>query len=311
MHEAVSPMTSTLPKSEDARGGGSQLSQWLRQAWSKTAQVREVEVEGALVSYRTWGLDQIDKPGLLLAHGVLAHARWWDHIAPHFADRFRVIAPDFTGMGDSGRRPAYSRRQYARELIAVARHAGLRDVVAVAHSFGATPALHAAMTAPELFQRVIALEARVFHKHTGKELPKGEERTYETLDEALSRYRLIPPTSGLEPEVLAYVARHSVRRGEDGRWRWKFDPATIAPTDRPDMVKEMSFQRIPVDLVRGEAGSFLTPQNVANFLHNMPACGEPVTVPGADHHIMLEQPMALVAALNGLLSRPHPERLPS
>lgn len=288
-------------------GGEGPLSAWLRAAWGSPAEVRAVEVEGAIVRYRGWGLDQTDKPGLILAHGVLAHARWWDHIAPHFVGRYRVVAPDFTGMGDSGRRPAYSRAQYARELIAVARHAGLRDVASVAHSFGATPALHAAMIEPRLFQRVIAIDARVFHDHTGKELPRQEERSYATLDEALSRYRLIPPSAGVDPEILAYVARHSVLRGDDGRWKWKFDPATLVPNDRAGMVREMSFRRLPVDLIRGGASAFLTDEHIASFRRHMPACGDPVEVPMANHHVLLEQPVALLAAINGLLSRPHPE----
>lgn len=296
-----------------AAGGPGQgaLSAWLHDAWNQPAEVHAVEVEGATVRYRAWGLDRADRPGMILAHGVLAHARWWDHIAPRFTDRFRVVAPDFSGMGDSGRRAAYSRPQYARELVAVAHHAGLRDVVVVAHSFGATPGLYAAITAPDLFRRVIALDARVFHDHTGRDLPNRQERTYASFEEALSRYRLIPPSTGLHPEILDYVARNSVLRGEDGRWKWKFDPATIEPVDRLEMIREMAFRRIPVDLVYGGASAFVGPAEIANFRRHMPACGAPVEVPLANHHIMLEQPAALVGALNGLLSRPHPERISS
>jgi len=306
--EHLRPLMSD-PRGADMSGRRSMLSTWLRQAWHNEASVHALDVEGATLRYRAWGLDQTDKPGLILAHGVLAHARWWDHIGPHFADRYRVVAPDFTGMGDSGRRPSYSRPQYARELIAVARHTGLKDIVAIGHSFGATPALYAAMSAPDLFRRVIAIDARVFHEHTGKDLPSQQQRTYASLDEAVSRYRLIPPSDGLDPEILAYVARHSVTRTDEGRWKWKFDPATIVPVDRSGMVQEMSLRRLPVDLIYGTASSFMSARNIANFQDHMPACGDPVAIPMANHHIMLEQPAALVAAINGLLSRPHPERI--
>jgi hypothetical protein len=43
---------------------------------------------------------------------------------------------------------------------------------------------------------------------------------------------------------------------------------------------------------------------LAAFLANMPACGAPIIVPLSHHHIMIEQPVGLVAALNGLLAHP-------
>ncbi|HEY6869124.1 MAG TPA: alpha/beta hydrolase [Novosphingobium sp.] len=299
-------MDNALPSGSGPEASKSQLRTWLDQAWQQEAEVRSVEVEGARVSYRAWGLDHTDKPGLILVHGILAHARWWDHVAPSFADRYRVVALDFTGMGDSARRPAYSRPQYARELAGVARHAGLRDVVLVAHSFGATPALYAALHYPDLFERVIAIDARVFREHNGKYLPSRQERLYASREEAVSRYRLIPPSEGLDPEILAYVAWHSVAPGADG-WKWKFDPETIDPVDRWGMVEEMRFKPLAVDLIHGGESSFMTDENIANFLHHMPSCGDPVEIPLANHHIMLEQPVALIAAINGLLAKPHPK----
>lgn len=301
-------MDKVLPSGSEPAANRSGLQAWLDQAWKQEAEVRNVEVEGAQVSYRAWGLDQTDKPGLILVHGVLAHARWWDHIAPSFADRFRVVALDFTGMGDSARRPTYSRPQYARELAGVARHAGLRNGVLVAHSFGATPALYAALHFPDLFERVIAIDARVFREHTGKHLPGRQERIYATREEAVSRYRLIPPSAGLHPDILGYVAWHSVAPSSDG-WRWKFDPETIDPVDRWGMVDEMRFKPLAVDLIYGGESSFMTAENIANFLHHMPDCGAPVEIPLANHHIMLEQPAALIAAINGLLARPHQKRI--
>jgi len=153
----------------------SPLSAWLAEGWEQHATVREVDVEGATVRYRAWGCDDRDKPGLVLAHGFLAHARWWDHIAPRLTDRYRVIAPDFTGMGDSDRRPAYSRHQYARELIAATRHAGFEQAIFVAHSFGSSSALYAATLAPDLIERVRsrnhsrgpARKARVGSRYSG------------------------------------------------------------------------------------------------------------------------------------------------
>ena len=41
------------------------------------------------------------RPPLLLLHGGMAHARWWDLVAPQLADVARPFAFDRRGHGDS------------------------------------------------------------------------------------------------------------------------------------------------------------------------------------------------------------------
>ena len=281
------------------------LSRWLADGWAQEAEVREVAVEGATVRYRGWGLDDLGKPGLVLVHGFLAHARWWDHIAPRLTDRYRVIAPDFTGMGDSDRRPTYSRRQYARELVAATRDAGIARAVFVAHSFGGVTALWAAMTAPELIERVVVIDAHVFRAEQEQTVAPRPERLYESFEAALARYRLTPPGAWPDPDVFAYIARHSIRRADDGRWGWKFDPEAFRSVHRERLRDELKGLPLPVDFIHAGDSEIVDEASVAGFRAHMPACGVPVTVPLSHHHVMIEQPVGLVAALNGLLARPH------
>ena len=51
------------------------------------------------VHYLAWG--QPSRPPLILLHGGAAHAHWWDHIAPVLSQRYRVLAPDLRGHGDT------------------------------------------------------------------------------------------------------------------------------------------------------------------------------------------------------------------
>jgi pimeloyl-ACP methyl ester carboxylesterase len=280
------------------------LSTWLAESWSHEASVGEVEVDGATVRYRGWGLDDTGKPGLVLVHGFLAHARWWDHIGPRLADRYRVIAPDFTGMGDSDRRPVYSRRQYADELIAAARHAGVGRAAFVAHSFGAVSSLYAAKMAPDLVERVIVIDAHVFRSESEGTVAVQLEKFYPSFDAALSRYRLLPPGAWPDAEIEAYIARHSIRETAQG-WGWKFDPETFRSAHREKLREELRGLPLPVDFVHAGNSEVVGDAELAAFLANMPCCGAPVTVPLSHHHIMIEQPVGLVAALNGLLARPH------
>jgi pimeloyl-ACP methyl ester carboxylesterase len=280
------------------------LSAWLAEGWSHEASIGEVEVDGAMVRYRGWNLADTDKPGLVLVHGFLAHARWWDHVAPRLADRYRVIAPDFTGMGDSDRRPVYSRRQYAGELIAAASHADLTCAAFVAHSFGAISSLYAAKVAPDLVERVIVIDAHVFRDENEGTVVVQPEKFYPSFEAALARYRLLPPGAWPDPEIEAYIARRSIRETPRG-WTWKFDPETFRSVHRERLREELRGLPLPVDFIHAGNSEVVGETELAAFLANMPRCGAPVTVPLSHHHIMIEQPVGLVAALNGLLARPH------
>lgn len=280
------------------------LSDWLAEGWARAASLGEVEVEGATVRYRGWGLDDADKPGLVLVHGFLAHARWWDHIGPRLADRFRVIAIDFTGMGDSDRRPVYSRRQYGRELIAAALHAGFERAIIVAHSFGAISSLHAAQIEPAFVDRVIVIDANAFRSEDEDEgMSVQPEKFYSSFEAALARYRLMPTGAWPDPEILDYIARNSIRETDRG-WGWKFDPETFRSVHREKMRDALRGLDHPVDFIHAGNSEVVGPTELSNFLAAMPGCGAPVGVPLSHHHIMIEQPVGLVAAINGLLANP-------
>ncbi len=293
------------PREAQQAGGMSTrgpLSDWLAEAWAEEASVGAVEVEGATVRYRGWGLDHADRPGLVLVHGFLAHARWWDHIGPRLADRYRVIAPDFTGMGDSDRRPQYCRRQYGRELIAAARHADLDRAIVVAHSFGAVSSLYAARIAAKLVERVVVIDANVFRREEADTaVPVQPEKHYPSFEAALARYRLMPPGAGPDPNILDYIARHSIRETERG-WSWKFDPETFRSVHREKIRDELRGLVHPVDFIHAGHSEVVGKEELANFLVAMPGCGWPVTVPLSHHHIMIEQPIGLLAAIDGLLA---------
>lgn len=277
------------------------LDNWLDRAWAMQASVQEVSVEGAMVRFRCWGEGAPGRAGLLFVHGFLAHARWWDHIAPHFADRYRVAALDFTGMGDSDRRPTYSRRQYAREILAVAEASGMEQVTLVAHSFGSVSSLYAAKIAPDRVARVIVIDAHVFRDEAGQALPVLPERHYATREEAIERYRLLPAGAWPLPRIVRYIAEHSLR-GTDGRWGWKFDPEAFRTVHKERIRDEIRRLDLPIDFIHAGDSEVVGPAELASFLANQPRCPGPVTVPLSHHHVMIEQPVGLVAALNGLLT---------
>lgn len=266
-----------------------------------------VEVKGARINYRLWSGDP-ERDGLLFLHGFRAQSHWWDHIIPRFTADFRVATMDLSGFGDSGWRAAYTAGAFAEEVLAVVEACDLAPVTIVAHSFGATIAAHACALRPDMVRRLIILDARMLL--AGMPEPDRAEldriRTsgshYASESEIRSRFRLVPPSTRVDPDLLDHIASTSYRRREDG-FTWKFDPSVDPElTDDPNRCVPPGVMT-KIDLVYGDRSAVVTPETAAIIVRHFRHAGTPIVIEDCDHHLMLEQPAALVSTLNALLDR--------
>lgn len=274
---------------------------WFTGAIAATPDVAEVEVDGARIAFRSWGEPGRETHDLVLVHGGGAHARWWDHLAPLLAVGRRVVAIDLAGHGDSDHRQDYSLDSWADELAAVIAAAGLRaDPVVAGHSMGGmVTAVLARRGVPTLAGAIVIdspVEPDGANSRPEPDGPAfGHARRYPTAEAVISRFRPIPAQ-----EVLGYIADHvaatSVREVEDG-WTWKFDPAFVRLVG--DMPRTLDGIGCPVVFVAGERGILSEKARAALDASTEVAV---VEIPDAGHAIMLDQPLALVAALRGILA---------
>jgi sigma-B regulation protein RsbQ len=101
-----------------------------------------------------------DAQPMVFAHGFGCDQNMWRHVAPRFADDFRIVLFDHVGAGGSDL-SAYDPQRYAsldgyaQDVIELCRELELRDVVFVGHSVSAMIGLLAAERAPELFARLV------------------------------------------------------------------------------------------------------------------------------------------------------------
>ena len=134
------------------------IPDWFWEAVDTPAESRTIEVDECDVAYRLY--PSPGKRGMLLIHGMNAHSRWWDFIAPQLLDQYQIAAMDLTGMGDSDYRYEYSSKTYAEEILAVIEDAGLGDdAIVVAHSFGGYMAVKAANLHPEKFGALVLVDS--------------------------------------------------------------------------------------------------------------------------------------------------------
>ena len=98
--------------------------------------------DGGVVTYDEWG----QGPVIALIHGSPANSRAWQRVAERLADRFRVVAPNLPGYGESTRPPS-GPSDVSHAAAAIESLAGKvgAPVVLAGHSFGGTVALRVAL----------------------------------------------------------------------------------------------------------------------------------------------------------------------
>lgn len=277
---------------------------WFNHALESPHRRNRIAVRGTDVNYLEWG--DRGKPGLVFVHGGAAHAHWWGFLAPLFATDWHTVALDLSGHGDSGRRTDYSHHLWAEEVIAVARAAGFPGPpVVVGHSLGGMVTIQTAATYGDDLAGAVIVDSPV-----RRPAPEEEEGSsgrafrapgvYATLEEALRHFRLVPPQPCDNPYILDYVGRHSLHETAEG-WTWKFDPRLFERTLVP-LREQLASVRCRVALLRGEL-SIVVPPDTAEYMYDLMGRNAPVVaIPEAYHHLILDQPLAFVAALRTLLA---------
>jgi pimeloyl-ACP methyl ester carboxylesterase len=302
--------------------------QWFRDAIAQEPERGFVTSHGTKLEVLTWG--ERGRPGLLLVHGNNAHADWWSFIAPYLARDYRVTAMSMAGMGASDWRDGYAFSDFADDAEACARatglHEGGRKPVYIGHSFGGMQVCFTAMRRPEQMHAAVlvdtgfgepppaVLEARRKRRERIGNIRVGDppSRVYPTLAEALARFRLAPPQPIENLYIADFIARRSLKRaplpdGSGEGWTWKFDPdmwekldpaslsmmtdpSADAPSAQAPMVHLYGEKSRMVDRRKGEDAGFPAGRMAE------------IEIPDSQHHVLIDQPLALVAALRTLLA---------
>jgi pimeloyl-ACP methyl ester carboxylesterase len=277
--------------------------EWFTRALAAPCESNYADAEGTALHYLTWNAHETHKPGLLFAHGFRAHARWWSFIAPFFTERYRVAALDFSGMGDSSGRTEYSNENYSRDLLAVMSHARFERPAIVGHSFGGGRVLHLCAHYPERVERAVVIDSFVQLNDGEPKVSPSElrrKKIYPTHEAARARFRLVPAQNRAADYIVNHVAEHSIKRVDDG-WTWKFDDTQPRLRHQRNLTDMLASIRTPMAYVYGDSSAVVSHELAHEIVSHIPRCRGPIASPESHHHVMLDQPLSLVAALRALL----------
>ena len=230
------------------------------------------ELSGLRLHYVDWGNEEA-RPFVLL-HGLQDCARSWDAFASSARARFRVIALDHRGHGDSDWAPEgrYRLRDYISDVEGLFSHLGLRDCVLVGHSAGGRNAFMFALSHPDLVRASIIVdidpdeinpESRRMFERYGR-----EPSEWESIEAVVERLRSRQPSS--TDEMLVHQALHMTRELEGGRRVWKRDPTLLAAYERPDLWKEWSELKCPTLIIRGRQSDLLNHEVAVRMREALP-----------------------------------------
>ncbi len=280
--------------------------EWFDRAIATPYRERTVEVEGVPIHYLAWGDPAL--PGVVLVHGGAAHAHWWSFLAPLLTSSYSVVAPDLSGHGDSGGRERYTMELWAQEVMAVAADADfVTPPVLVGHSMGGLVSIVASSLFGDELAGAIIVDSPV--RRPDPESDEGQRgrsfrnpKTYDTLEDALQRFRLVPEQPCENRHVLDFIARRSLREVDGGRFTWKFDPGVFLHRDRLPLASFLQNTRTRIALMRGQYSRVVPPETGEYMYELLDRNAPQVEIPEAHHHLILDQPLAFIAALRALLA---------
>ena len=263
-------------------------------------------------------------PGVVLVHGGGQTRHSWDRTwARLVEDGWRAASVDLRGHGESdwSAEGDYSLDAFAEDLLSVAAGfdrppvlvgaslGGLASMVAIADGLGPQTARAGAVVLVDVAHRLEeAGQGRI------GDFMQAAPDGFASLDDVADAVAAYNPHRP-RPSDLSGLAKN-LRRRDDGRWVWHWDPAFIsrgsrgrgggsALTDPDRLTRTAQKLEIPTLLVRGRSSDLLSEEGAQEFLALVPHA-EYADVVGAGHMVAGDRNEVFNAAILAFLARHRP-----
>jgi lipase len=235
----------------------------------------------------SWGADAPHR--VVCVHGLAQDGGVFEGLGQRLAAAgYSILAVDLRGHGESGRLPPWNIDAHVADLLETLDSAGVERASWIGHSFGGRLAAEMAVRAPERVERLVlldpGLEVSAEFALRNAEIERLDW-SFATTDGALNALLSSDSVVAAPREVVAEYVRGDVRKGPDGRFRFRFCPAAAVvawsevSTPAPAIAKLSTLvvrpetPLVPFDSIHGERyrealGDLLTLSTVPNG-HNV------------------------------------------
>jgi len=255
-----------------------------------------------------WG--QPDAPPVVLLHGGHQSAHSWDLVSLHLAERYRVLALDQRGHGDSewARDVTYSNHEMSLDAEAFIAAMGLRTPVVVGHSMGGRNTMLLLRRNPAVARAAVIVDVGPELSEKGRTAIAGfvqANQEFDDLEHFVRNVRQYDPYRSREH--IERTVKYNMLERADGKYVSKCDsnPRRLGivrasgPLENITLQEAASFD-LPVLLVRGEHSTILAPDAAERFAAALPS-GRLVTVPNCGHNVHGQNTKGFIAALGRFL----------
>ncbi|HEU0201504.1 MAG TPA: alpha/beta hydrolase [Burkholderiaceae bacterium] len=277
-----------------------------------------IEIDGRRVAYIDTGAGE----PLLLLHGCPFSAAEWEAVLPALAQRYRVIAPDWLGLGDTEVSLAddYRLPKDVELLNALMQRLGIEHAKVVAHDHGGAVALLMMERHADKIERLVLTNIEAYDQWPSQpELiylklivnPITSPFVFAALQSDWVRHRIfriaVYNEKTLNPDILAEWVTPHTASGE--RWqrlrrffRWQLDKEhnTVTQTAVPAMRR---FDK-PTLLLWGQRDTNFGPSLAARLARDIPGTVGVVWMKNSAHMPMIEEPAAYSQAVLEFMSAP-------
>ncbi|HVO68268.1 MAG TPA: alpha/beta hydrolase [Syntrophales bacterium] len=262
-----------------------------------------IRTDSLRLHYLEWGRDQART--MVLLHGIGDTAHIWDHFSRSAADRWRIIALDQRGHGlsDWAVPPAYRCDDYVSDLDRLIRDLQLTGIILMGHSMGALHATRYASLRPEKVSGLIHADIEPCPPEWNKKylLNLYEELPafYESVDEYVEEVRKNSPYAA--QKMLYEIASFALRRGDDGRYRRRYDMEVLSHFDEYDLRPCLGDIKCPSLIIRGKESRVMGDE-IAREMSRMIPLGRFVELPLATHPLHTDNPIEFQRAICDFLA---------
>jgi esterase len=268
-----------------------------------------IEMRGLRFHYRDWQSKRAGAPDLVLLHGYTSHARSWDSFAEAMTDRYRVLALDQRGHGESGWAPAdrYGVADMADDLAAFVAALGLSRFSLLGLSMGGMVAMEYAGRRPPELARLVIVDIGPEIMTAGAERIRTGVRTSDVFESREAAFKLARAANPRPPEAHhRHRVDYSLMRTEDGKWTWRYDralraPDTLRPRNPEAAWKSCAAIAVPTQLIRGELSDILSAEVAARMIETIPDARFDL-VKNSGHAVPLDAPEGFLEAVRGFLA---------
>lgn len=274
-------------------------ARWERAPEFRTYRLRCPDARGShRMAYRVWGAP--DNPRVLVCvHGLTRNGRDFDDLARALAGDYRVVCPDVAGRGESDwltDKTAYAIPQYVSDMLVLLARLDVEEVDWVGTSMGGLIGMSLAALPDSPIRRLVLNDVgpviphaalRRIAAYVGQPVCWGDR-------EAADAYfrQICAPFGPLTEAQWQHLLTYSLAQGEDGRWRFTYDPDIAQPFRSAYLLRDVELWplydaiRCPVLAIRG-AASDLLPREVWQAMGERGPCATLAEIAGVGHAPML------------------------